>query len=270
MSTDGKACLVLGAKGFVGSTVAAEALRRGWTLIAVDKDDYEAATGTRCDVLINANGNSKKYLAAADPKLEFDLSVRSVERSLHDFSAGLYVHLSSIDVYPDPSSPDTSGEDAAIDPARLSPYGFHKRLAEQIVMHDAPCWMVLRMGGFVGPGLWKNSIHDLLAGAPLRVHPDSEYQYLDTRELARIVFDLIAMDPAGRTINVCGDGVVTPREAAAWIPGVDPAALPDTGPKERYAVSIRRLLDLRPGIPKTRDAVRGFIGETLDARRRTA
>jgi len=267
VTADGKTCLVLGAKGFVGSAVAAEALRREWRLIAVDKDDYALATGARCDLLINANGNSKKYLAAADPKLEFDLSVRSVEQSLHDFAFDRYVHLSSIDVYNDPSSPGTSGEDAAIDPARLTPYGFHKWLAERLVDHGAPRRLILRMGGFVGPGLWKNSIHDLLSGSPLRVHPDSAYQYLDTRELARIVFDLIDLDPADRPVNVCGDGVVTPREAAGWIPGLDPAALPSDGPQERYEVSIRRLLALRPGVPASRDTVRAFIREVLDARR---
>ncbi|MBU4461359.1 MAG: NAD-dependent epimerase/dehydratase family protein, partial [Verrucomicrobia bacterium] len=66
-----RTCLVLGAKGFVGSAIAAEAARRGWRVVAVDKEEYAAAVGTSCDLLVNANGNSRKYLAAQDPKLEF-------------------------------------------------------------------------------------------------------------------------------------------------------------------------------------------------------
>lgn len=261
MSGHGRRCLVLGAKGFVGSAIAAEAARRGWEVAAVDKDEYAAAAGSSCDLLINANGNSRKYLAAQDPKLEFDLSVASVQRSLRDFRAGLYVHLSTIDVYADASGPATTDEDAPIDSVRLSPYGFHKWLAERIVEHDAPRWLILRMGGFVGPRLWKNSIHDLLHGVPLRVHPDSAYQYLDTRELAQAVFDLVAAGVAGTRINACGDGVVTLREIASWIPGCDLSALPASLPRERYEASIARLVSLRP-VRATRDAVRAFLDET--------
>ncbi len=255
----GRICLVLGARGFVGSAVAAEAVRRGWELRPVDVDNYDAVVGASCDLLVNANGNSRKYLAAQDPNLEFDLSVRSVRRSLADFRAGLYVHLSTIDVYPDPSSPATTDEAMPIEPTRLSPYGFHKWLAERIVEHDAPRWLILRMGGFVGPRLWKNSIHDLLAGAPLRVHPDSEYQYLDTRELARIVFDLVERGIEGTVLNVCGDGVVSLREVTGWL-GLSVPSAWLTLPRERYEASLARLAAIRP-VPSTATAVRAFLEE---------
>ncbi len=252
--------LVLGAKGFVGSAVAAEAAQRGLHIIAVDKDEYDAARGAACDVLINANGNSKKYLAAQDPALEFDLSVRSVERSLHDFRFGLYVHLSSCDVYADPSSPATTDEDVPVDPRRLSQYGFHKWLAEQLVRHDARRWLIVRMGGFVGPRLWKNSIHDLLTGAPLRVHPDSAYQYLDTRDFARILFTLIHAGLEGAIVNVTGDGVVRLREVADWLGLAAPPLAEGDLPVEHYEIALDRLRrHIAP--PPTRDTVRRFLDE---------
>jgi len=252
--------LVLGAKGFVGSAVAAEAARRGFRLLAVDKDDYETARGASCDILINANGNSKKYLAAQDPMLEFDLSVRSVERSLHDFRPALYVHLSSCDVYPDPSSPATTVEDVPIDPRRLSQYGFHKWLAEQLVRHDTPRWLIIRMGGFVGPRLWKNSIHDLFTGAPLRVHLDSAYQYLDTRDFAGILFSLIAANLEPTIINVAGDGVIRLREVAEWLGVVDPPQISSEVPREHYEISIARLRTYAAP-PNTHATVRRFVDE---------
>lgn len=255
-----RCAVILGGRGFVGSAVAEEAKRRGFKTVIVGRDEYDAAAGTSCDLLVNANGNSRKYLAAQDPKLEFDLSVRSVERSLHDFRADLYVHLSTIDVYADASGPATTDENAPIDPARLSPYGFHKWIAERLVEHDAARWLILRMGGFVGPRLWKNSIHDLLSGVPLRVHPDSEYQYLDTRELARIVFDLVAKGVEGTRLNACGADTVPLREVASWIPGRDLSSLPADLPRERYEASVERLCALRP-VPPTRDTVRAFFDE---------
>ena len=119
-------CIVLGGKGFVGSAIVAEARSSGFDIIVVDKDEYDAARGTSCSLLINANGNSKKFLGRENPALEFDLSTRSVLRSIHDFPADRYVFLSSMDIYPDVSDPSLNREDSVIDIARQSPYGFHK------------------------------------------------------------------------------------------------------------------------------------------------
>ncbi|MCX7819754.1 MAG: NAD(P)-dependent oxidoreductase [Kiritimatiellae bacterium] len=256
----GRRCVVLGAHGFVGSAVAAEAARRGFELLAVDKDNYDAARGATSELLINANGNSRKYLATQDPALEFDLSVRSVQRSLHEFRCAQYVHLSSCDVYPDPSSPATTAEDSPIESSRLSQYGFHKWLAEQIVRHDARRWLILRMGGFVGPRLWKNSIYDLLTGAPLRVDLASAYQYLDTRDFARILFDLIERGVEERVINVAGEGIVTLREVAEWLGRDAPAHVGGMLPVERYEISLDTLRRYCPP-PSTRESVRRFLDE---------
>jgi nucleoside-diphosphate-sugar epimerase len=262
-SLAGKTCIVLGGHGFVGSAVAAEAAQRGLSVRVVDKNDYAQAAGSSCDLLINANGNSRKYLAVKDPGQEFDLSVRTVKHSLVDFRAGLYIYLSSIDVYhPDTTDPRFNAETAELRTSRMSPYGFHKFLAEEIVRHDAPRWMVFRMGGFVGPGLWKNSIHDLLHGEPLRVHPDSRYQYLHTRDLAAIVLDLAAQGIAGEIFNIAGDGLMSLRDVAAQIPS---ARLPDNAdalPSETYEVNIGKLKGLH-AVPRTVDTVKAFLQERL-------
>lgn len=254
-------CIVLGAGGFIGSTVVAEAQRRGFRTLGVTRQNYETHKGTACALLVNANGNSKKFLARENPPLDFDLSVRSVHQSLHDFPADTYVHLSTIDVYSEVMDPAKNHENAPIDTARLSPYGFHKLLAEQLVRHYAKRWLILRMGGFVGPGLRKNSIYDLLKGAQLRVHPDSSYQYLDSRFLASLAFDLPQRGLAGETINCAGSGLISVREIAALIPG---AALPPmpAGQPERYEVNTAKLRALVP-VPSTRDTVSAFVARVL-------
>ncbi len=267
MTATSPTCLVLGGKGFVGSAVAAEAARRGYRALVVDKDEYAATIGTSCDLLINANGNSRKYLAAKDPAQEFDLSVRSVQRSLHDFKTGHYVHLSTIDVYPDHEDPAKNAEDAPIDEKALSPYGFHKHLAERLVRYYAPRWTVVRMGGFVGPGLWKNSIHDLLTGRELKVHPDSVYQYLHTAVLAQRLFDIVGANRPGEIWNVCGSGTVSLRDVASWIPGATWPANAEELPREHYEISTRKTESLF-SLPRSADAVRRFVQEVHSGKER--
>jgi len=255
-------CLILGARGFVGSALVAEAERRGYRTWPVDVDEYAAARGTVCDLLINANGNSKKYLAAQDPAGEFDLSVRSVAHALQDFRYRRYVHLSTVDVYPEHADPARNAEDAVIDTARLSPYGLHKLLAEQLVRYYARDWLVLRLAGLVGRGLRKNSVYDLLKGRPLRVHPDSAYQYLHTRDLARLVFELAESAGSAETWNVAGDGLITLREVAALIPGCVPTTAVADAPLERYAINISKLKAWQP-VPATVETVRQFVRAVL-------
>jgi nucleoside-diphosphate-sugar epimerase len=254
-------CLVLGGTGFIGSAVAAEAARRGWAVTAVGSKTAGAVVGQTFELLINANGNSRKYLAREDPAADFDLSVRTVTRSLHEIRSARYVFLSSAEVYDHPFDPAQNAEDVPIIETALSAYGFHKLLAEHLVRRYAPGWTILRLSGLVGPGLRKNALFDLLTGAPMRVHPDSAYQFIDTRVLARVLFDLLP-DPAGihhRIFNVGGHGVVTLREAAGWI-GVSIPPGADALPRERCELNIERIARLA-ALPASTDAVRGFIDE---------
>lgn len=257
--------IVLGSAGFIGSAIVAEARARGLAVHELDRDTYRPGLAARW--LINANGNSKKFLAREQPALEFDLSVRSVMHSLHDFCVERYCFLSTIDVYDNVRDPAANAEDAPIRRERLSAYGLHKLIAEDLVRHYAPQWLILRMGGFVGPGLRKNSIYDLLKGAPLRVHPDSRYQYQHTRALAATALDLLEAESRCEIWNVAGDGTISLREIAAWIPGARlPAA---AGEPEHYEVNLDKLKAIRT-VASTRDTVRRFVQDVLAGRERLA
>lgn len=249
----------------MGSAIAATAEKRGYEVTVIEKDDYHQHVGRSADLLINANGNSKKFLAAQDPAQEFDLSVRSVERSIHDFNVRRYVHLSSIDVYPDFMHPARNKEDSPIEPDRLSPYGFHKYLAEQLVRYYAKSWLLFRMGGFVGPRLWKNSIYDLLKGRPIRVNPDSEYQYLHTFDLARIVLECIEAGIEGEIFNICGDGTISLRSIAAMIPQTDVSMGNPGAAREHYEINVDKI-KTRCALPRTGDSVRRFVTDVLSGK----
>ncbi len=257
-------CLVLGGHGFVGSALVAEATRRGFKTIVAGREEYPAVKGTSCDVLINANGNSRKYWARQYPVSDFEHSVLSVMRSLHDFHYNRYVLLSSVDVYTHVSDPSANKETAPIEVERLSRYGLHKAMAEELVRHYARRRLILRMGGLVGPGLWKNPIYDLLTGAGLRVHPDSEYQYLNTADCARMIFELMERAADQDCFNVAGDGVMSLRDVANMI---NPDALEQqaNAPVERYHVDIERLKHV-VAVPATRDTVGRFLEDVQAGR----
>jgi len=260
-----KKAIILGGNGSRGSAIAAEAEKRGWETARVGRAEYQTLTGSDCDLLVNANGNSKKYLADRDPVADFDLSVRSVLCSLRDFQPKLHVYLSSIDVYSDKANPEHNHEDAPIVTSNLSAYGFHKYLAENLVKFYAGQWLILRLGGFVGPGLKKNSIYDMLMKQKIRVHPDSRYQYLDATAMAAILFDLVESGQAGATFNLTGADTVSLREISGLIPGQPLEGAPLDRQPEHYEVNISKIQKIMP-IPSTREAVEKFVEDVLTGR----
>lgn len=249
-------CLVIGGRGFVGSAICRAAARAGWDVTAIGRRDYADCVGRRFDVVVNANGNARRYLAERDPAADFDASLRSVARSLADSPCGRYALISTVDVYEDPSREDTTGEDAPIDPLRLGVYGFHKRLAELCVMRQAASWQVFRLGQMVGPRLRKGPAFDALRGLPIRIAAASEMPFLDTRTMARIVCELIARAPDRQVYNVCGTGSVPFGEVLALL-GAAHAPIDPAAPRQAYRIRTAKagaLCDL----PASRDEIRRF------------
>ncbi len=248
---------VLGGKGFVGSAFVRVASKRHRVAV-ITRQNYEHHRGRSCDLLINANGNSKKFLADQDPAAEFDASVASVLRSLVDFPARRYVYLSTIDVYPCVDDPRRNRETAAIDPAWQSRYGLHKHLAEQVVRRYAASWLICRLGGMVGAGMWKNSIFDILHDRPLRVSAASEYQFMHTDEVAKIVLSLVRLQPENDVFNVCGAGCVSLAEVAALAGKPPPQYAVELPRVECYEVNVSKLQAIVP-VPETVATIRAFV-----------
>lgn len=251
---------IIGGKGLVGSAFARVCEASGRPCAILDRETYPQYVGQRCSLLINANGNSRKPLAKQNPMAEFDASVRSVRQSLVDFPCETYVHLSSCDVYPDCSSPETTSESQALDPAQQSAYGFHKYLAEQCVRHAASNWLIFRLGGFVGPGLRKNAIYDILFGDKLYLDPDSELQFLHAEDAAGVVLEIAESKTRGETFNLCGAGTVALREVMEWA-GKSVEVQPGS-PVVKYDVAISKIRKYAR-VPRSRETVQAFVAASL-------
>src|SRR5262245_44614146 len=115
---------ILGGAGLVGSAVARACEAAGRSFVVIGRENYVSMRGRSCEIFVNANGSSRKLLAGRDPLADFEANVRSVRASLVDFKFRRYAHVSSCDVYLDCGSPATTREDAALDPAAQSAYGF--------------------------------------------------------------------------------------------------------------------------------------------------
>ena len=83
---------VLGGRGMLGSDLV-KFLGEFYKVIAIDKENYSQYLGKSFDVLINANGNSRKFWADQNLFLDFEASTISVYKSLFDFKFKKYIYI---------------------------------------------------------------------------------------------------------------------------------------------------------------------------------
>jgi nucleoside-diphosphate-sugar epimerase len=249
---------VIGGGGFVGSAYIRLFDRLGIECTSINRANYAEHVGRHCDILINANGNSQKYLADRDPKTEFDASVRTVIHSLEDFHAGTYLFLSTGEVYISQERPEVTREELALDPRQMSRYGLHKFMAESFVRTLHPDWLIVRMGGFVGPGLRKNAIFDMLNDKPVWLDLNSELQFISTNHAAEIVWTLVNKGIRNDTVNLAAKGVI--RLGDIYQRLRSKSTLDLAAKKVRFEISTEKLERLYgKELPKTAGEIDTFL-----------
>ena len=250
---------VLGGNGFVGSGVVRALERQRRDIIVITRDNYESLKGTRCDLFINANGNSKKFMANREPLWEFDASVRSIAATLSDFEIDRYIHLSTGDVYPKQDSPDITKENQVLDPSQMSRYGLHKYLGELLVRGVHSNWVIFRMGGFIGPNLKKNAIFDMLNDAPVWLARDSELQFISTDKAGDIICDIAFKDVRNEIVNLGAKGVVSIDSLYRKIGSA--SEVKEDANHVRFEICTEKLESLYGSeLPETRAELDNFIG----------
>jgi nucleoside-diphosphate-sugar epimerase len=260
---------IIGGRGFIGSAFVRWCQEHDVEHAIVGRDDLHEYAGQRCDVLINAAGNSSKVLAERDPIADHRQNVEQVRELLRQFRFDVWVQLSSCDVYENLSDPAANHEDVNICYRPRSAYGFHKFLAEQYVAQCASEWLILRLGGCVGPDLRKNAVFDVLRGGPVWIHPDSRLQYMHTDDVARCTFELLGRGSRQTVFNLCGTGTVSIRQciesSARTVTFADRAS---ALPRVVYDVNTERVRRICT-IPHSREVVRQFIAaQTAEVGRR--
>lgn len=197
---------ILGGKGMLGSDLV-KFLSQDFTVTPITRQNYARYKGKSFDVLINANGNSRRYWALQNIYEDFEASTVSVYKSVLDFKYDKYIYISSVDVYPDPSSPKTTSERSLIDATKQNAYGFHKYLSEQIVRKHANNWMILRPSAILGTNLKKGPIYDIMQGNTVYITRQSKIQFISTKAINDVIHVIIKENKSSEIYNVGGLGV---------------------------------------------------------------
>jgi len=175
---------------------------------SITKENYSQFVGKAFDVLVNANGNSKRFWAIKNPLEDFVLSTVSVYKSLFDFKFKTYIYVSSSDVYVDHSSNTSTSEDQIQDSSKLSSYGLHKYLSEKIIENNCPNYIILRSSMALGKNLKKGPIYDIFKNKSLFISESSRIQMITTIEIANIIKFFLDQNKTNNVINVGGKGTV--------------------------------------------------------------
>lgn len=158
--------------GFLGTTIY-DVLKKEHDVIGITRDNYDKHIGEEFDVFINSDGNSRKYYANENPKEDFRLSVLSVYDSIFDFKFGKYIYISSVDIWED------------------GHYGYHKRLAENIIESNTSNYLFVRCGAIIGKGMKKGIFWDIVNNEALFVTPDSKIQFITDTDIAIMLKEML-------------------------------------------------------------------------------
>lgn len=253
---------VIGGDGFVGSAFLRELSRLGYEPVNVNRTSSDLLGKQHWDLVIDAAGNSLKYLAESDPDSDFDRTVAHKMRVMSRFPASMHIHVSSVDVYSELSNPQVTSENGPVGRGS-SHYGFHKWISEELASHHLDSWLIVRLAGMVGPGLKKNPVHDILHERPIRIHPDSQYQFMATDDVARIALDLWESGRNRDVINICGKGAISPAEIAHMAKRKLHLSEEATLSKPRIVdINIQKLCAIMP-VPETSVTLQEFLNKQL-------
>ena len=208
-----KVVYLVGGKGFVGSQIT-KILKKKFIIKIITKKNFKYFKKKKCDFLINANGNSKKYLADKSYLLDFKLNVLSTVKIINEFTFDKYIHLSSIDVYSDLTNSINNHENTKINFEKISNYGFNKYLSEIVVKKNVKKWNILRLSGMVGINLSKNPVYDMQNNIKLRVNINSKFHFMSTEEVANIVLKLMCNFKNKLILNLASSSNVSLRYIA--------------------------------------------------------
>lgn len=229
-----------------------------FSVISISKQNYSQHLGEYFDVLVNANGNSKRYWADNNPLKDFDASTLSVYKSIFDFKFTKYVYLSSSDVYEDHTNIENTKEEQQNFFHNLSPYGFHKYLSEQIIKNFSTDYLILRSSLILGSRLKKGPMYDLLNQIPLFISLDSQLQMITTVEIAKVIKFLLRSNKKNEIYNLGGKGTVNFRNIEVYTK-IKPMVAKEAR-KQTYEMNINKLDKIFP-LKKSTEYLVDYLNE---------
>jgi len=217
-------------------------LSQSFSVTSISKENYSQFINHSFDIIVNANGNSKRFWAIKNPLEDFNLSTVSVYKSLFDFKFSIYIYISSSDVYANHSDSRFTLEDQHQDSARLSSYGLHKYLSEEIIKNNCKNYIILRSSMVLGKNLKKGPIFDIINNNPLFISKSSRLQMITSQEVANVIAFLINKNIQNEIFNVGGKGTVDFEKIQTYFSV--PISFQDKNEKQIYEMNVSKLKKL--------------------------
>ncbi len=209
---------ILGGKGLLGSRIFKELqdIERH-TVYSITKKNYKKFKNKTCDIFINANGNSSKFIGNTLPLKDFNQSVKVTYKSMFDFKFQKYIFLSSIDVYNENHNIINKKENIAINVKKINHYGFNKVLSESIVKHYAKKYLILRIGTVVDIKLKKNHIFDIINKNKVFVNKYTKTTLISGYAISKIISSLIKKEKYNKIYNITGKNLISYNQVSNYL-----------------------------------------------------
>jgi dTDP-4-dehydrorhamnose reductase len=170
---------------------------------------------------------AEKWQANNNPEADW-AGITKLLDVLATVSAGRFVLISTIDVYPHPIDVD---EETDLSTLSNHAYGVHRFRVEQFVREKFPRHQVLRLPGLFGHGIKKNVIFDLLHNNCVEmIHPDGVFQYYSLHLLWEDIRRAIEYDIS--VLNLATEPIMTRTIVERFFPKC--TLEPKSTPAPRY------------------------------------
>lgn len=257
---------IIGGNGLLGSDLV-RYLGIKFRVTSISRENYTIYVGNFFDVIINANGNSKRFWANNNPQDDYLASTDSVRRSVFDFPCDVYIYISSPDTYQNHTESRYTKEDGKNDPIQLETYGFHKYLAELIVKKYKKKFVILRSAMILGSNLRKGPLYDIINNKVLFITLSSKLQFITTHAIAEIIERLLKSSVINETINIGGKGSFGFKKIQKYFDKSIRSA-PFAKPQV-YEMNVKKLQRWYPKLKTSEEYLREFLGYYEKKRLRT-
>lgn len=227
----------------------------------ISRENYSKHVNTKFDIVINANGNSRRFWANQNPQDDFSASTISVYKSIFDFPCNLYIYISSPDVYADHSKKTHTGENQSIDPMRLSSYGFHKYLSELIVKKNSDKFLILRSAMILGTELRKGPFYDIINNKPVFVTLNTKLQLITTSAISDVIQALLKQKVINETINVGGVGTFDFKKIKKYFN--NRIKFSSEAQMQAYEMNVEKLRNIYPALMTSEQYLKEFFKNYL-------
>ena len=232
--------------------------RFGGTALTRTDDPRDLSPEDRFDIILHCAINTRDR-PEGDGLYRFVNDNLLLTDRLLDLPHAVFVHVSSVDVYPKNDAEHTETEALSLDMPG-TPYGTMKLASEALVRERAPEHVILRPTALLGRHMRPNSLVRLLTEEDCRLTlaPESRFNYVRHETVAEFVERVLDSDQRG-IFNLASSGNMSLGDIAARY-GRRPAF-----GSFRYDVGRidnRKSVSLLPALARrTEDVLDEFVGE---------